>query len=494
MGLFALSLALPCLTGYLLLSCLWPGPRPAGARLLLGCLAVGCGLGISSCFLFAWLVLAGPPGDGFRCAEVAAYLGGGGLLGLARWRQRLRDGPASAPQPARPPEPLNWIAPVLTALFGLAVALKLAECVLKSFESPHGIGDAWFTWNMRARFLYRGGEHWTDAFSNLIGEAVGDYPLLLPLSIARGWHYLGRDSQVVPATVALLFTFATVGTLFAGLTVLRGRSQGALAGLLLLGTFFYVYVGYAQVADVPLSFFFLAALTLLAVQDAFAPGAGPTALAAGLMTGFAAWTKNEGLLFAGAVVLGRLLTGLRRPWRGRAREAALLLLGALPVACVLAYFKLRLAPASSLVEGQGWQSTLDRLGDYPRYRLILAHLVGRILLLGGDGVHPPPQSWGGGMVLLLAVYPVLLGRAPEGARKAPAAPVLVVVLLMLLGYAFVYVVSPVSMGGLPGFLFGNLSRLLLHLWPLALFGVFLSAATPEEALTPGLTPAPSGQR
>src|SRR5262249_38077836 len=153
---------------------------------------------------------------------------------------------------------------------------------------------------------------------------------------------------------ALLFTFGTVGTLYAGLTVLRGRSQGALAGLLLLGTFMFVPMGYVQMADIPLGYFFLAALTLLAVQDALAPGKGRLLLAAGLMTSFAAWTKNEGLLFAGAVVLARLLVAPRlagpdagpRPgfWRDRARQLTLLLLGALPVVCVLGYFKACLAP------------------------------------------------------------------------------------------------------------------------------------------------------
>jgi hypothetical protein len=73
--------------------------------------------------------------------------------------------------------------------------------------------------------------------------------------------------------------------------VLRGRSQGALAGLLLLTTQVYLYLGSAQVADVPLSLFMLAALTLLAAHDALAPRRGGLVVAAGLMTGLAAWTK-----------------------------------------------------------------------------------------------------------------------------------------------------------------------------------------------------------
>jgi hypothetical protein len=435
---------------------------------------------MSSCVLFAWLVLVGPPGNGFKLAEAATYLGASALLGLVRRRQRLREGPAG------PAEPAGWFGPLLSAALGLAVAAKLTSFVLNSFCYPHGLGDAWFTWNMRARFLYRGGEHWIDALSNLIGEGVGDYPLLLPLSIARGWHYLGGESPVVPATVALLFTFGTVGTLYAGLTVLRGRSQGALAGLLLLGTFMFVPMGYVQMADIPLGYFFLAALTLLAVQDALAPGKGRLLLAAGLMTSFAAWTKNEGLLFAGAVVLARLLVAPRlagpdagpRPgfWRDRARQLTLLLLGALPVVCVLGYFKACLAPPSYFVEGQGWPVYLARLGSYERYRLVGGIFLLRLVQLGGPDYQFVPGS---GVVFLLPVYRVLLGRVPPGVRMVPSATVWVVVILMLLGYGFVYLVTPLD---LLGHLNSSLSRLLLHLWPLVLFGFFLRVATPEEAL------------
>jgi hypothetical protein len=450
---------------------------------------VGCGLGISSCVLFAWLVLVGAPGKGFLLAESLTYLGASALLGWAQRRQVRPEGPAN------PPEPVSWIALLLTVCFGLAVALKLVNLVLDSFIFPHGLGDAWFTWNMRARFLYRGGEHWTDAFSNLIGESVGDYPLLLPLSVARGWLYLGGESQLVPATIAVLFTLTTAGTLFAGLTVLRGWSQGALAGLLLLGTQLFVMMGYVQMADIPLSFFFLAALTLLAVQDALAPGKGQLLLAAGLMTGFAAWTKNEGLLFAGAVVLARLLVGQRLAdpatrqrlgfWRDRVRQLSLLLLGALPVICVLGYFKAFLAPPSYFVEGQAWPVYLERLSSSDRYFKVFGVFLLRLIELGGPDFQFIPGRWfvpGSGVLFLLPVYRLLLGRVPPGSLQVPSAPVWIVVMLMLLGYALVYLVTPID---LLGQLHSSLSRLLLHLWPLVLFAFFLRVATPEEALAKG---------
>jgi hypothetical protein len=43
----------------------------------------------------------------------------------------------------------------------------------------------------------------------------------------------------------------------------------------------------------------------------------------------------------------------------------------------------------------------------------------------------------------------------------------------------VYLLTPLE---LAGHLYSSLHRLLMHLWPLALFTFFLGVATPEEAL------------
>ena len=50
---------------------------------------------------------------------------------------------------------------------------------------------------MHARFLFRGGDHWREAFASGLDWSHWDYPLLLPLSIARGWRYMGGESLSV---------------------------------------------------------------------------------------------------------------------------------------------------------------------------------------------------------------------------------------------------------------------------------------------------------
>ena len=90
------------------------------------------------------------------------------------------------------------------------------------------------------------------AFASGLDWSHWDYPLLLPLSIARGWNYMGGESLPVPAVMAFLFTFLTLGLLWSALCLLRSRSQGYLAAMVLMGTPFFIVMGASQFADIPL--------------------------------------------------------------------------------------------------------------------------------------------------------------------------------------------------------------------------------------------------
>ena len=114
--------------------------------------------------------------------------------------------------------------------------------------------------------LFRSGDDWRQAFPP--AQAHGDYPLLIPLTNARCWCCLGCDSEWTPALVAACFTFAAAGALAAGVCRLQSRSQGLLAGMVLLGTKAFVTLGAAEYADVPLAFFILASVLLLGLDDA----------------------------------------------------------------------------------------------------------------------------------------------------------------------------------------------------------------------------------
>jgi hypothetical protein len=352
------------------------------------------------------------------------------------------------------------------------------------WRHPHGDWDAWAIWNLRARFLYRGGEQWTAAFSPHLAWSHPDYPLLVSGAVARGWSYAGQETMFVPRLIACLFGAATVGLLMSVLALLRGPGQGYLGGLVLLATPYFLQLTTAQCADVPLGFFFLASVALFEVHDRGGVTGPRLPLLAGLLAALAAWTKNEGSLFLAVTVLARLLGAVRdRSNRNAVRELLAFGLGALPIFAVLLFFKLHFAPANDLIAGQGWLSARDRLLDIGRYVAIVMYFFAAILLIGP------------GAVVVLAGYFRLVGRAPSGAnRGVPHAAAVVVV--MLAGYALVYLLAPAPLvwyrdglkvifeptwQDLTWLMWSSLYRLLMQLWPAALLAFFLATATPEEA-------------
>ncbi len=276
-------------------------------------LALGFALGLASCTYFLGLLVCGASGRAYCAIETLAFT----LLGLAAWFSPSERGGTSLslrrawePAKPRPRAPcaawsaqgratlytrllrLIFVAALVAGLLGIAGMLVL---------EPHGGWDAWAMWNWKARYLFRSGSQWRNAFAP--GAPHPDYPLLLSAANARCWTYLGRDPLWIPQLVGVAFTMAAVGLLTAGVARLRGPNQGWLAGLSLLGTVRYLSHGAALYADVPLSFFLLATLLLLALHDAGERPAPGLLVLAGLAAALAAWTKNEGLMFLAIVLM-----------------------------------------------------------------------------------------------------------------------------------------------------------------------------------------------
>lgn len=456
MAMLIVALVVPFLAAYLALGACCPG------RWLRACLAFALAAGLSSCAFFVWLSV-GPSAWPLAGAEGLITLGA--LTALFLWRPRK-----IAPTP--PAAPLAGMPLFLLLALGAAFACSAARFVIIVGKGPHGDFDAWCIWNLRARFLARGGDHWADAFQVPVQFwAHPDYPLLVPGLVARGWLYLGREATFVPALLAGLFAAATAGLLVAAVARMRGLTQGLLAGLALLGTTALTELGSAQYADVPLGLFVLAATALCCLHDRAPERDGRLLLVAGLATGFAAWTKNEGLLFAAAAAAARAVLGLRQGRRGL-REAGWFAGGLLPVLLLVVYFKVRYAPPSEFAAVGG--AVASRLADASRYRQIAASFASELRHVA---------RW---QLIALAGGLALLRRAPN--RRGTAFPALVLG-LMLLGYGGVYAASPYDLGW---HLYHSVGRLLMHLWPTALLTYFLGVATPEEALArPARRPAPT---
>ncbi|MBI3795855.1 MAG: glycosyltransferase family 39 protein [Deltaproteobacteria bacterium] len=331
--------------------------------LLLGSLALGLGWGLSSLLYFLCLSLWGTFHYGLMLVETFLLAA---LFFLGRKKKPLVAFALNDGIRVRNRRDLATGLMGVLVLFGL---LSIGFLFIKqSILNPHGEWDAWAIWNLHARFLFRGNEHWTALFTPGIGWTHQSYPLLLPGAIARCWSYLGKETLWIPGLVGGCFTFATVGLLLGGVHQLRGPLSGYLAAVVLMGTPLFYALGADQMADVPVGYFFLATLLLLVLHDYGAEPQDGYLVVAGLMAGCAAWTKDEGLVFVFVVLTVRGTFAVRqRGWRAGWQDCRPFLTGAVPILIVLAYFKLVYAPSDVLITGLEGISRKDQILDMGRY-------------------------------------------------------------------------------------------------------------------------------
>lgn len=454
--------------------------KPA-VMLLQVSLAAGFGLGAFS-VLFVLSRLLGV--EDFAIADLIALALVVGCWMLVRRRTGITPIPIAAER--RVP---RWLRIVLGLGFALALSAAMYCAMRRAISLPNGEGwDAFAIWNLHARFLFRGGMAWRDGFSSLIPWSHPDYPLLLPAAIAHFWAYLGHESHAVESIIGLIFTISTAGVLFSALLLVRGRNLALLGCMTLLTTPAFIEQGTSQYADVPLSFFLLATVVLLCLYDAFPRefgGRKGLLVLAGLSGGFAAWTKNEGILFLLAVLVGPFLVSVgRRRNSGRPSPKEIrftpFLLGALPVFVLILWFKKFVAPPGDLFGSLA--STAHKLLSDTRYGAISQWFAKQFLRFG----H---WLWVPGTVLLAGIFlalkswplPECVGSETGTTLHDPASSLnvsvgsgreegfrvcILALLITLAGYFFIYVITPYDVYWHLRF---SLNRLFLQLWPSAIF-------------------------
>ena len=358
------------------------------------------------------------------------------------------------------------LSSTLNLSFAVALTIGLTIFAVLSFQKPHGGWDAWAIWNLRARFLFHGADHWLDAFSHELLWSHPDYPLLIPSAIARGWAVAGRDLVVVPIVVAALFTFGIIGLMFSSLSLLRDRSQALLGCLILLATPDFVQRGSLQEADLPLAFWFLSFFSALGIAERISTAS--IFIVIGLAAGFSAWVKNEGALFVlGATIC--LLLGFRN-FNLNWRKLGFYLCGLLPAMLLFLHFKTQFAPASDLFANQTLETMADKILDFERHWTILKVFAIHVGKFGGSLVSFP---------LVIFLYFRLVGPQPHSLGAQSVRLFTAFLFLMLLGYYFVYLISPYNLSMHMG---SSFDRLLLQLWPSVLFVYFRVVRTPQEIL------------
>jgi hypothetical protein len=472
----ALALGFCFISGYLFISSAWtPEKGNKAERLMRLFLAAGFGLGIFSIAFFVERLLGIVHVLAADSCLVTLLLG---VYLLVRARSKPANSMASKFPDFNPPD---WLHRFVIASFAISVLAALYAAALRALAHPHGDGwDAFAIWNLHARFLFLGDIHWREGFSALIPWSHPDYPPLLPAAIAHFWTYIGHDDPIVPAMISLAFTFATLGLLVSSLATLRGFTSAALAGMALASTPFFIEQGASQYADIPLSFFLLAAIALLHLsqqRSAQIVDGRPLRLLvlAGAAAGFAAWTKNEGLLFLVAFLASQIASvGWRRrksasggSQRNSVSELAVLLLAMAPVLLLIAWFKHFIAPAGDLFSRP--EAMSQKIILPARYWAILRWFVKQFFRFG---------NWVVPTTVLLVALSFLIPSSGSRRQETALRSSLVTLVLTLCGYFAIYVITP---NDLYWHLRFSLNRLFLQLWPSTLFLFFVFVG--RQALT-----------
>ncbi len=460
MFLLFTSMSLPILVGFLLITYLWP--NHVSLRSFFGvksCLAVGLGFGLTSLMFFLWLLFFKTFDRNFIIIETSLYISLSLIFFFLIKQKKVY-------QTHRRELVLNQNRSLYLS-WGLYIIFATALSVfsLISLNRPHGGTDAWTIWNATARFLNGACEKWAAAFFHLSPISHPDYPLLLSGIIARTWGYLANQPPAVPILFAMIFTISTLVLMVSSLIKFQGQLHGYLAGIAILALPGFIKVGAAQIADVPLGFYVLSTLILFCCSDSSLDRRSSFIFMAGLMAGFSAWTKNEGLLFVGTIILARSIFIL--PKEGKMiflKEIITFAAGLFPTILVVFYFKTQIAPANDLISGQGLDVIVSRLVDPSRHLIIAKAFLKEL------------YSFGKLRILIFPLCLLFFGVSPESKFNVNIRSGLLMVVLMLSGYYCIYLITPYD---LVWHLSSSLQRLYVQLLPSAIFIFFLSIKKPE---------------
>lgn len=416
--------------------------RDATACLAAAGLGAGLGTGLAAAVFLAWRFVAPshlfhlfPALDGvlWTVAGLAALVVPVAAAGSSRrWSPEARR--------------LTW---AFVGIFGLSLTLFL----LRSLRQPHGEWDAWAIWNLKARFMAHGGEHWRDLFSAAITHP--GYPLLVPAAVARLWSWIGAQPAVAGVAVAGIFTYAIPAVVVGSLARIKGWTPALWGGLLVLASISMTRYGSWQVADVPFGFFILAAVVLVAF-DIASERPWRFSVLAGLAVGLGCLAKNEGQPFAIGMTVAYVAYQLilrRSSHRDRLIRIAAFILATLPFLGLLMLIHAA-SPSVGLASAFSDDLAMNKVTDVERHLMI-----GRAFLR---------TLWRWSGVWFLGAAPVFIaalflgGVSSNHSNRVAAGFGAVAIGLMFISYYAAYLVSPYDLAWhIPS----SLDRILVHIWP-----------------------------
>lgn len=426
--------------------------------------------------------------------------------GLSVWRLRGAAGAAStsgagqaraaeADAAERPSEgasgaPSSRLRAACLGMWLLALA-ALALQLRSGWIRPTYQFDALTRWMFKAKVLHVDGTLFGAlSYDEAFGFTHQRYPPLIA-HIGNLPALIGGSFDDYQAS-ALFVWFAVALVCLCGGTIARQRGAlaGALAAVWIAHLPLVAFIStpppgsgsWSAMADLPLALF--VAGVGLALYALVRGARGPRALELGLLLGFAALTKNEGLPLVGGVALALMLAAPRPRWRvtllccGIALLLFVLLWGhAIPGIPALdedyhgQLSAARLAAKADRLELILWGTKVE---NFDAFKGLLPEFVNF-------------RNWNLTWPLVL----VLLVAAGRAALRAPLRALWVVLLAQLAAYVVAYMLTAWSSpnaevimgpgGDTLGFLLNlTLGRLLLHVAPLAICAGLLAAPSTES--------------
>jgi hypothetical protein len=454
-----LAFGLPILTGTLIVHLLWIEKNHPIDLILKLSLGIGVGLGISALLYFIYLVFfAGK--SYFFYVELILFL----IIMIVAY---LKTKTTTQKFYSRPS--VSSLQIVILVIAGFIFVSSFLGVVNYARQRARGDWDAWMIYNRTARFIYRGQEAWQDAFSKDLGVFFhADYPPLLSLTIASRWYILNEETSYVPMFQSILFSLASLGLCFGALAKLNSLGQAGLSVILLGGVSFFLHEGGRQQADVPLAFYMLASIVFLFFY--YYEKRSILIILAGLTTGLAAWTKNEGILFLAASAGILVIVAL---WKRSFQELFLYFIGLLLPLALLFYFKLHITRPNEFLSGESIKIT-QSLVDISRHQMIFKSFKNFFLYGGG--------WYNIGIFLILCVYFLLCHfRIKDNSNMIVLS--FAIFACQIMGYYVIYLITP---NDLEWQLNYSLNRLFVQIYPAVVFVVLIASQSPEIVFSSNL--------
>ena len=451
-----ISFIVPLVIGFLTVAFFTRKYLPRGKSFLLNLsLGTGVGFGLVSILFFFWKLAGGVSHSVYFVLEVSLLA----VLAIAFFFFYKKTENCST-IPSVQKESTTWLTKFLKITLGLTILFSVCSVVTLLIRYPWGGWDAVSQWNNYGKFMGLGGDNWLGFLSEeMRSGGHKDYPMLLPSVLGRSFAFAGGASAIVPGMVTVLTIFAVAAILFSSLAIIKGKREACLALFILLGTRVVTSGRWSvQYADIQLAFFILAALILISLYSSAQKKPLSFIALAGVMAGFGAWTKNEGLLFLAVLVLVRLVIMLvRKDFKKLLQEVICFSAGFGLILILVLWYKANLATeGAKLFMDKG--SFLDKLTDGERYIVVAKRFFAEMINI---------KRWP--MFALLFLYLIFAGIDKKQFSKG-VGTVFFTLLTMFVGYFFVFIVTPRD---LPWHLDTLIDRMFLHLFPSLVFLVFL---------------------